>query len=70
ADLSARAALRSYVGIALPALASRHFFYSLPRIWFVLNNRFRDYLGCLDLDILLDHSCISMYAVFKVHMHG
>ena len=47
--------LASYVGIALPALASRHFFYSLPRIWFVLNNRFRDYLGCLDLDILLDH---------------
>ena len=60
--------LASYVGIALPALASRHFFYSLPRIWFVMNNRFRDYLGCLDLDILLDHSCISMYAVFKVHM--
>ena len=47
--------LKSYVGIALPALASRHFFYSLPRIWFVMNNRFRDYLGCLDLDILLDH---------------
>ena len=47
--------LASYVGIALPALASRHFFYSLPRIWFVMNNRFRDYLGCLDLDILLDH---------------
>ena len=62
--------LASYVGIALPALASRHFFYSLPRIWFVMNNRFRDYLGCLDLDILLDHSCISMYAVFKVHMRG
>ncbi|EDS05857.1 hypothetical protein CLOSCI_03037 [[Clostridium] scindens ATCC 35704] len=49
-------------------MASWHFFYSLPRIWFVLNNRFRDYLGCLDLDIDLDLFSISMYAVFKVHM--
>ena len=35
-----------------------------------MNNRFRDYLGCLDLDIDLDLFSISMYAVFKVHMRG
>ena len=34
ADLSARAALQSYVGIALPALASRHFFDSFSSNWF------------------------------------
>ena len=54
ADSGARAAVlrrHSVAGVGQSAF----FLFVASRIWFVMNNRFRDYLGCLDLDILLDH---------------